>query len=83
MREETEMFFAHVLREDRSVLELIDSDYTFLNERLAKHYGITNLNVTGNEMRRVDAAGGQSARRRADARHGADRHVESRRAPRR
>ena len=35
------------------MLELIDSDYTFLNERLAKHYGLTNLNVTGNEMRRV------------------------------
>ena len=45
------MVFAHILRGDRSALELIDSDYTFLNERLAKHYGITN--VTGNEMRRV------------------------------
>jgi len=46
------MLFAHVLRSDRSVLELINSDYTFLNERLAKHYGITN--VLGNEMRRVE-----------------------------
>jgi hypothetical protein len=53
LRQETEMCFAYVLREDRSVLELIDSDYTFLNERLAKHYGLTNLNVTGGEMRRV------------------------------
>jgi hypothetical protein len=52
LRQETEMLFAHVLRADRSVLELIDSDYTFLNERLAKHYGITN--VLGNEMRRVE-----------------------------
>ena len=51
LRQETEMTFAYVLRGDRSVLELIDSDYTFLNERLARHYGITN--VTGNEMRRV------------------------------
>jgi len=51
LRQETEMVFAHILRGDRSALELIDSDYTFLNERLAKHYGITN--VTGNEMRRV------------------------------
>jgi hypothetical protein len=51
MREETEMCFGYVMHEDRSVLELIDSDYTFLNERLATHYGITN--VTGKEMRRV------------------------------
>lgn len=47
------MRFGYIAREDRSILELIDSDYTFLNERLAKHYGLTNLNVTGNEMRRV------------------------------
>ena len=56
LRQETEMAFAHVLREDRSALELLDCDYTFLNERLAKHYGLTNLNVTGNEMRRVSLA---------------------------
>ena len=54
MRRETEMTFAHLMREDRSLLELIDSNYTFLNERLAKHYGLTNLNVTGPDMRRVD-----------------------------
>jgi hypothetical protein len=51
MREETEMTFAHVVRENRSLLELLESDYTFLNEKLAKHYGITN--VTGGEMRLV------------------------------
>jgi hypothetical protein len=51
MREETEDVFNYVLQEDRSLLELIDSDYTFLNERLAHQYGITN--VTGNTMRRV------------------------------
>src|SRR6185503_5020022 len=51
MRQETEMYFGHIVREDRSVLELLDSDYTFLNERLAKHYGIPD--VKGNEMRRV------------------------------
>jgi hypothetical protein len=51
MRHETQMVFDYVLREDRSLLELLDSDYTFLNERLAKHYGITN--VTGKEMRLV------------------------------
>jgi len=51
MRSETEHVFSHVLRDDRSLLELLDSDYTFLNERLAKHYGITN--VAGSDMRLV------------------------------
>ncbi len=51
MRRETEMFFAAIVREDRSVLDLIDSDYTFANEKLAKHYGIPG--VKGTEMRRV------------------------------
>jgi hypothetical protein len=51
MRRETEMLFEHILRKDRSLLELLDSDYTFLNERLAKHYGIDG--VKGDEMRRV------------------------------
>lgn len=51
MRDETEMSFRYLMRDDRSVLELLDSDYTFLNQRLANHYGITN--VVGNEMRRV------------------------------
>ena len=53
MRRETELTFEHVLREDRPVVELIDADYTFLNARLAAHYGLTNLNVTGDELRRV------------------------------
>jgi hypothetical protein len=51
MRSETEMYFDYVLKEDRSVLELIDSDYTFLNERLASHYGVPG--VTGETMRKV------------------------------
>ena len=51
MQRETEMFFSHIVREDRSVTELIDSDYTFLNERLAKLYAIPD--VSGPEMRRV------------------------------
>jgi hypothetical protein len=51
MRRETEMFFGAVVREDRSVLDLIDSDYTYLNERLAKHYGIPG--VKGESMRKV------------------------------
>ena len=53
MRQETEQTFGYVLRQNRSLLELLDSDYTFLNERLARHYGLTNLNVTGEEMRQV------------------------------
>jgi len=51
MRLETEKTFDYVLRQDRSLLELLESDYTFLNERLAKHYGIENVN--GSEMRLV------------------------------
>jgi hypothetical protein len=50
-RQETELFFDSVLREDRSALDLIRADYTFLNERLAKHYGIPN--VYGSRFRRV------------------------------
>ncbi len=52
MRRETEMLFEHVVRDDRSLLDLLDSDYTFLNEGLAKHYAIEG--VSGDEMRRVD-----------------------------
>ncbi|MFN9625768.1 MAG: DUF1588 domain-containing protein, partial [Planctomycetota bacterium] len=48
MMRETELFFESVLKENRSVLELIDSDYTFLNEPLAKHYGIAD--TVGNWM---------------------------------
>jgi hypothetical protein len=51
MRGETELAFEYVVRENRSVLEWIDSDYTFLNEKLAKYYGIPG--VEGSEMRRV------------------------------
>jgi len=51
MYRETELFFDSLVREDRSVLELLSADYTFLDERLAKHYGIEN--VLGNEFRRV------------------------------
>lgn len=51
MRRETEMSFAHVIRKDRSVLELLDADYTFLNEQLAEHYGIPG--VEGGRMRLV------------------------------
>ena len=51
MKRETEMVFAHVVREDRSVLEFLDSDYTFANDQLAELYGIPD--VSGREFRRV------------------------------
>ena len=51
---ETEMLFESVVREDRSVLDLLDADYTFVNERLARHYGIPN--VYGPDFRRVPVA---------------------------
>ena len=51
IRRETELFFDHIARTDRSVLELIDSDYSFLNEPLAQFYGISG--VEGKDMRKV------------------------------
>ena len=50
-RQETELFFESIVREDRSVLELLNANYTFVNERLAKHYGIPH--VYGSRFRRV------------------------------
>ncbi len=50
-RRETEIFFDNLVREDRNVLEMLTADYTFLDERLARHYGFGN--VTGSEFRRV------------------------------
>jgi mono/diheme cytochrome c family protein len=57
MKTETRMFFDTILRENRPVGEFSDARYTFLNELLAKHYGINN--VTGPEFRRVDLATGE------------------------
>ena len=51
MRRETDHFFAALIRQDRSVLDLIDADYTFVNERLANHYGMDG--VDGDEFREV------------------------------
>jgi len=55
MRTETERFFDEVMRKDLSVLTFIDSDFTFLNEKLAKHYGIDG--VKGKDFRRVELDG--------------------------
>jgi hypothetical protein len=51
MRRETELLFESVMKEDRAVVDLLSADYTFLNERLAKHYGIPN--IYGSNFRRV------------------------------
>jgi mono/diheme cytochrome c family protein len=50
-RRETELLFETIVREDRSILDLIDADYTFVDERLARHYGIPN--IRGSRFRRV------------------------------
>jgi hypothetical protein len=52
MKQETDAYFDYIVREDRSVLELLDSNYIFVNEQLAPVYGIPN--ITGKEMRRVE-----------------------------
>jgi hypothetical protein len=59
MRRETELFFESIMRENRSVLDLLGANYTFVNERLAKHYGIPN--VYDSYFRRV-TFGGNSVR---------------------
>jgi mono/diheme cytochrome c family protein len=65
-RQETELFFENLLREDRSALDLLNADYTFVNERLARHYGIPH--VYGSRFRRV-------ARDHDDGRGGLLRHA--------
>lgn len=56
-RQETELFVDSIFRDDRSVLDLLQADYTFLNERLAKHYGIPH--IYGSRFRRVDLGAGR------------------------
>jgi hypothetical protein len=55
MAQETELFFTDIVQRDRSVLEFLTADYTFVNERLAQHYGIKN--VRGDEFQRVSQKG--------------------------
>ena len=61
MRAEIELLFGGVVREDRSILDLLDADYTFVNERLARHYGIPH--VYGSQFRRVMLGPGMESRR--------------------
>jgi hypothetical protein len=61
MKAETEEFFLHLVRDDRSVLDLLTADYTFVNERLARHYQVPN--VSGSDFRRVSLDGINASRR--------------------
>jgi hypothetical protein len=70
--QETELLFQHLVREDRSLLELFSADYTFLNARLAQHYGIPG--VSGEEMRLVRYPNDQ---RRGILGHGSILHLTS------
>jgi hypothetical protein len=72
MVRETQMLFEHLVREDRSLLELFSADYTFLNARLAQHYGIPG--VSGDEMRLVRYPSDQ---RRGILGHGSVLHLTS------
>ena len=51
MKQETDLFFGDIIREDHSLMDLLDANYTFINERLARHYGIPN--IYGTDFRRV------------------------------
>ena len=73
-RRETELFSGSILREDRSVLDLLTANYTFVNERLARHYGIPN--VHGAHFRRVDADRRQPPRPARSGQHSV-RHLVS------
>jgi len=57
MRKETEMFFEYIMREDRSVMDFLTADYTFVNERLAEHYNLSG--VVGDKFQKVSLAGTQ------------------------
>jgi hypothetical protein len=61
MRREVELLFDSIVREDRNVVDLLTADYTFINERLAKHYGIPN--IYGSQFRRVMLGPGMDVRR--------------------
>ena len=74
MKEETSLFFDSIVREDRSVVDLLNADYTFVNERLARHYGIPN--VYGSQFRRVTVAE-RSPARAARSGQRAHRHLVS------
>ena len=76
LRRETELFFGSIVQEDRSALDLLRADYTFVNERVAQHYGLAERQ--GQSLPPRHAAGRQPAPRPARPRQHPDRHVVSR-----
>lgn len=56
VQRETEMLFEHIVRNNRSIIEFLDADYTFVNERLARHYGIPNVSGEGFRQVTVDTS---------------------------
>jgi len=67
-RRETELFFSHILREDRPITELLGANYSFLNERLAKHYGVPH--IYGSHFRQVSFGDDPARQRGGLLRHG-------------
>jgi hypothetical protein len=67
-REETELFFESIVREDRSIRDILGANYTFLNERLARHYGIPH--IYGSHFRRVSFGDDANRQRGGLLRHG-------------
>ncbi len=57
MRHETELFFNEIVQNDRSILDFLDGEFTFVNEKLAKHYGLDNLNIHGPKFQKISLAG--------------------------
>ena len=72
LQRETELFFESIMHEDRSVLDLLTADYTFVNERLARHYGMRG--IYGDRFRRV-AVTDEARRGLAGPRQRADGHL--------
>ena len=69
MAKETELFFEAVMKEDRSILDLIDSNFTFMNERLARHYGIADTNGNRLYQKAKHESGPANQGQRIQARH--------------
>jgi len=70
LAEQTTSFVEHILRADRSALEVIDSDWDMLNAKLARYYGLDHLEIRGTEMRPVELAGEDRRRRGGVMAHG-------------
>ena len=72
-QQETELLFRTIVREDAPIIDLLDADFTFVDERLARHYGMAD--IRGSRVRRVPLAAERSAPRAARSGQRADRHI--------